>query len=230
MGDICQEMLFRYPEEEEPAAASDMKLCPRCRWVLHRAAFPATDRYVSTYCRSCKGSYDREYVRATRVERPPQDCRACGEQVSDRPRRGPQPLLCKPCRTDPQRITPCSQCGERKPRAEFRSRGSDPTVCAPCRKPYYREMRLREHRLTPEIYAAMVEAQNGVCSICKKPPCGRGNRSKLHIDHCHKTGVVRELLCSNCNLAIGLLDDDPIIAQAVSIYLSRHCQEERTNG
>lgn len=56
--------------------------------------------------------------------------------------------------------------------------------------------------LTLEDYAKMLEAQNGVCAICKTPPAS--NR-RLAVDHCHTTRRIRQLLCTKCNTALGLL-------------------------
>lgn len=54
-------------------------------------------------------------------------------------------------------------------------------------------------------YLEMMETQNGLCAICKKPePLGR----ELAIDHCHTTGAIRGLLCTKCNLGLGMLGDD----------------------
>jgi len=64
-----------------------------------------------------------------------------------------------------------------------------------------------------EQYLTLLQQQNGVCAICSKSPDGRFKR--LAVDHDHKTGCVRGLLCSRCNRAIGLLGDDPgMLAQA----------------
>jgi hypothetical protein len=72
---------------------------------------------------------------------------------------------------------------------------------------------LQKYGLTVDAYDAMVLAQKGLCAICARPP----GDSRLHVDHCHKTGQVRGLLCGRCNTAIGLLGDDPkILAMAIS--------------
>jgi hypothetical protein len=71
--------------------------------------------------------------------------------------------------------------------------------------------------LTPEQYEAMVKDQDNLCAICKLPPRGRWGR--LHVDHCHKTGVVRGLLCFRCNAMLGHAEDNPIVLQAVIDYL-----------
>lgn len=61
--------------------------------------------------------------------------------------------------------------------------------------------------MTMDQYAEMEESQNHQCKICGTKAPGRGYRH-FFIDHCHKTGKVRGLLCTHCNLAIGQLADD----------------------
>lgn len=64
--------------------------------------------------------------------------------------------------------------------------------------------------LTVEQYDAMLEAQGGVCAICKNPP----KNVRLHVDHDHACcpgkrvcgQCVRGLLCWNCNKFLGLLE------------------------
>lgn len=81
---------------------------------------------------------------------------------------------------------------------------------------------LKSYGLTMEEYDTMVEKQGGVCAICSSPPKGQGSRSRyLYVDHCHTTGVVRGLLCRNCNNAIGLLSDDTEILSAAIRYLEK---------
>ena len=53
----------------------------------------------------------------------------------------------------------------------------------------------------------------GVCEIC-------GRTDTLCVDHCHQTLELRGVLCRNCNLAIGLLRDDPRLLRAAIAYLS----------
>jgi hypothetical protein len=64
----------------------------------------------------------------------------------------------------------------------------------------------------------MVARQKGRCAICEAPPTRQG----LCIDHCHETGVVRGLLCGNCNQAIGKLRDDPRIMRAAAEYVEKY--------
>ncbi len=61
----------------------------------------------------------------------------------------------------------------------------------------------RTYGIPYEEYERMVEALEGRCAICLRLP-----KKHLSIDHDHKTGKVRGLLCSGCNAGIGLLRDD----------------------
>lgn len=69
--------------------------------------------------------------------------------------------------------------------------------------------------LTIEDYKNMFIIQNNKCAICNE-------EAKLHVDHNHNTGKVRELLCGNCNKAIGLLKEDINIIENVKKYLEKH--------
>ena len=77
--------------------------------------------------------------------------------------------------------------------------------------------------MTLEEYNQILESQNGKCLICESS--GRGGRSKrfqLFVDHCHKTGKVRGLLCMKCNSAIGYFDEDIARMKSAIIYLERN--------
>jgi len=74
--------------------------------------------------------------------------------------------------------------------------------------------------MTQEDLDDLMVKQAGKCGICgTDSPRGHGN--KLVIDHDHKTGFHRGLLCSNCNTALGLFQDNPDILAAAIEYLKR---------
>lgn len=76
--------------------------------------------------------------------------------------------------------------------------------------------------LTIDEYDAIYEAQEGKCRICGewRP---RYEKDRLVVDHCHRTGRFRALLCSRCNCAIGLLgEDEQTLKQAIE-YLRLVC-------
>jgi hypothetical protein len=80
--------------------------------------------------------------------------------------------------------------------------------------------------LAIEAYDAMLVAQGGVCAICKrgetkKHPYGVG-ADRLAVDHCHRTGKVRALLCRGCNHSMGSYGDDPALLRAMADYVEAH--------
>jgi hypothetical protein len=64
-------------------------------------------------------------------------------------------------------------------------------------------------------YNALLDKQGGVCAICGGPPAGSG----LHVDHDHKTGRIRGLLCMHCNLMLGYARDNPDILKKGMAFL-----------
>jgi hypothetical protein len=72
---------------------------------------------------------------------------------------------------------------------------------------------LREkYGLTPADYDAMVAAQHGACGICGQPETARGRGGfpgRLAVDHHHRTGAVRQLLCHRCNLVTWAMEESP---------------------
>ena len=72
---------------------------------------------------------------------------------------------------------------------------------------YNRRAKLKKkYGISLEEYDILEEKQQGRCAICREAPSDpRGYR--LHVDHCHNTGEIRGLLCSNCNAGIGRFQD-----------------------
>ena len=62
--------------------------------------------------------------------------------------------------------------------------------------------RLGKYGITAEQYNKMLAEQNGVCAICGRPP----KTKRLHVDHDHKTGKIRALLCMMCNTKLGIIE------------------------
>lgn len=62
-------------------------------------------------------------------------------------------------------------------------------------------------------YLAMREAQQGACAVCSRMD------QLLVVDHDHRTGTIRGLLCNRCNRAIGHLLDSPGVCRAAAEYL-----------
>ena len=88
------------------------------------------------------------------------------------------------------------------------------------KRAYYEKRRdyLKKYGISIEEYNRLRAIQDYRCRICEK------HESELHIalvvDHCHKTNIIRALLCSACNVGIGNLGDDPRIVQKALEYLN----------
>ncbi len=70
----------------------------------------------------------------------------------------------------------------------------------------------------------MFSRQNGVCAICGQLETAmrKGKLIRLAVDHDHKTGTVRELVCGKCNKALGLLDEDEDRCRSMAAYIQKH--------
>lgn len=66
-------------------------------------------------------------------------------------------------------------------------------------------------------YAEMLATQGGGCAICGAP---EPKDKSLHVDHDHRTGTVRGLLCDLCNRGLGYFADSPLRLAAASRYLT----------
>ena len=73
---------------------------------------------------------------------------------------------------------------------------------------YDRKIKLKnKYGMTPEDYDRIFSAQKGKCAICLTDDYLKKNRH-YNIDHDHKTGKVRGLLCNKCNQNIGIIEDN----------------------
>ena len=85
-----------------------------------------------------------------------------------------------------------------------------------------------KYGITPDDYEAMVKAQDGRCATCRRLP--QGHWKRLCVDHCHETLVIRGLLCSACNVALGALEDDTEVLAAAIAYLRKHEKNQERVG
>ena len=135
------------------------------------------------------------------------------------PKVGPFPRTCGYCGRDFEsryetRATFCSP--------ECKSRGRDPVKGWQAHKKWYLKNR---YGISVEDYDARRLAQLSGCAICgRTEPVGRvsqhGDGYWLHVDHDHKTGAIRGLLCGECNTVLGKMNDDPALLRKAADYLA----------
>ncbi|AZV02296.1 endonuclease VII [Pectobacterium phage Arno18] len=122
----------------------------------------------------------------------------------------------------------CKRCRVNKNK-EYRK--ANPERVIGVRRKYYKanSEKMREdslkykYKITLTEYNSMFAQQGGVCKICgmKETAIGHysGEVKRLAVDHCHSTGVVRGLLCSRCNTAIGKMHDSPELLRKAADYI-----------
>ena len=72
----------------------------------------------------------------------------------------------------------------------------------------------------PALLAEKLREQDWECAICHRDFRMMSQRQR-HIDHDHLTGKVGGILCSNCNLVLGLAYDNPEVLRLAADYLER---------
>lgn len=122
----------------------------------------------------------------------------------------------------------CSKCGLEKDIDEFSKHKSKRdglrSYCKTCQSRKNRNYKTGDYFLVTRFginhldYNSLFNKQEGKCAICGTPQSNI--KKSLAVDHDHKTGRIRGLLCSNCNVAIGLFKDDLEVLQKAIIYLS----------
>ncbi|MFI2031382.1 endonuclease VII domain-containing protein [Streptomyces buecherae] len=117
----------------------------------------------------------------------------------------------------------CARCERSRAERFYSPRGR---VCQSCRtatrRRASRDARIRAtYGLTAEEYARLLEHQGGRCAICLET-----RRGHLAVDHSHKSGAIRGLLCGRCNgtlLARGARDRPEVLRRAAEYLESYPC-------
>jgi hypothetical protein len=135
----------------------------------------------------------------------------------------------------------CNVCNQEKSLSEFfkDSRVSTGVIgrCKICDKDKYKDNRVINRKrnrkrnndrtlqklygITLVDYNRMFQEQNGICAICGQPELQKNQFGviRLAVDHNHIKGKVRGLLCSKCNKAIGIFNDDISLLESAINYL-----------
>ena len=80
----------------------------------------------------------------------------------------------------------------------------------------------RRYGLTPEQYEKKLKSQNDVCSLCEKPFDLSRRGTSPALDHCHASKRLRDFIHHRCNVALGLLQDNPELCRKAAAYLEKH--------
>ena len=188
------------------------------------AALPQGSRHDRKFCEDCAAERNRQsavrsQARNPRVPVPPKEkpCEGCGQPFFGTGRN----RYCKPECKKQALATKRSKQWDEDPAHRLklenrhkRWRESDPENYSLCLK---KSSLKTNYGLSWEDFERMRTEQNLSCKVCNthESELTKG----LCVDHCHITGVVRGLLCTNCNTAIGLLKDSAQTVEAAAQYL-----------
>jgi hypothetical protein len=139
----------------------------------------------------------------------------------------------------------CTKCRKEKDEAEFRKRSNSDALRSECKRclaarsaawfkanPKYksewradnpeletairrRAERKRKYGLTEDDYRKLLKQQDNKCIICEQEFADTPN-----VDHNHRTGNVRGLLCRPCNRGLGMFKDDALLVYRALRYLT----------
>jgi hypothetical protein len=83
-------------------------------------------------------------------------------------------------------------------------------------KELVQDRRLKQkYGISNNDYKQLQDSQENKCAICNR----KQNNKRLAVDHNHKTGKVRGLLCEKCNRALGMFCDDIYLLEKAATYL-----------
>jgi hypothetical protein len=90
------------------------------------------------------------------------------------------------------------------------------TCCIQCLEDKKLALKFGTAGVHRQLYADLFERQQGLCGIC------RTSMKRPVLDHCHKTMIVRGLLCSNCNIGLGQFKDNVELLVAAKNYIENN--------
>lgn len=172
-----------------------MRLCKKCN----------TTKPLDSFWKNSKGRSGLDWHCV--------DCRKkSAAQHRDRQRRGEiDHSVGRPPRPVPEGTRWCSGCQSGVPIDSFTGRER---TCKDCK---YHSHLMRKYGLAREEYEYLKKKQGKLCAICRR-------RDHRYVDHDHKTGEVRGLLCQPCNTALGAFYEDPEVFHRALEYMTSNSQ------
>lgn len=174
---------------------SMVKACSTCKAVLQFSEFSPQKKGLGGRLASCKQCY----------------------AASMRHKRGMTPRKLKKITEIATKKRDCTACKNNLPFDDFYlKRNGKHGRYGICKKCMAVNDRCKRYGITADQYQTMLDIQDGLCLICgdtMQQPC---------VDHCHKTGKVRGLLCGLCNTSLGGFGDSVKNLEAAISYLRKH--------
>ncbi len=191
-----------------------MKICSTCKIEKSLFAFSANKNHCDGHqsqCKECRSRAEKERIHRL----------ICRKHIVV-----PALLKCKCCKTVKSNIDFYG---------DLRQKSGKSAFCKDCmikkQKLFYRQKRHKtyynahlksRYGITINDYNCLLEKQNKKCAICDMTLNSNSKTKHLCVDHDHKTGKVRGLLCGNCNRLLGNAKDNVEILQKAIEYLNAH--------
>lgn len=150
-------------------------------------------------------------------------CKKCINEMTTNLRRkygiSPNPNLIAPSGTKW-----CKPCEKYLPLDDFylSKSGGRYHYCKACCRKNEKENRdyYKRYGISKQNVIEIWDKQNRRCATCYKSIIfGSDKRNAIHVDHCHKSKIIRGLLCHNCNVSLGLCEDNALTLKSLTIYL-----------
>ncbi|MFC4010446.1 endonuclease VII domain-containing protein [Nonomuraea purpurea] len=187
-----------------------MKRCPDCGEIKAVSEFGLNKRMADGRARYCKDCFRKRSTQSYR-KRMAEQGKAVRERVEV-----------------PAGHKYCPRCAEIKAVGEFganrAAKDGLTAYCKPCHTRVTLENRIKNHGsdrnyklklrygITEDDFERMLARQGGLCAICQVVP-------GTFVDHCHRTGAVRGVLCFNCNNGLGHFGDNLVLLELAAHYL-----------
>ncbi|MFI7442578.1 endonuclease VII domain-containing protein [Nonomuraea indica] len=191
-------------------APEGAKRCPDCGEDKPLSAFGLNKRMAdgrARYCKVCFGARSKQSYRKRRAEQ--------GRPVRERIEVPPAHKYCPRC----AQVLPETDFGRNRS-----TRDGLTSYCRPCHARTTLDNRVKNHGsdrnyklklrygITEDDFERMLARQGGLCAICQAVP-------GAFVDHCHRTGQVRGVLCFNCNNGLGHFGDNTVLLELAALYL-----------
>jgi hypothetical protein len=178
------------------ARGGETRTCNQCGLEKLKEAFRDNPESISGkwgICKDCEHERQREYDKRQKEERLINDrfCSGCNS-------------VKKEVEFEVSRVLVelCNCCRKAERRRKTEEKHSTPEWIAEYKAKQAvrdRALTLRQYGLTEKTFQEILDLQRGRCAACGTDKPG-GKHNQWHVDHCHNSGAVRGLLCSDCNL------------------------------
>lgn len=174
------------------------KVCKKCNIDKNKTEFYKYSKYTDGICKDCRNSYNNEWRRRKNTDN--------------------ETYIRENLLKSNQNI--CVSCKSIKPLEAFRKSIHVKTgylnTCKACLKVREKNIKLKlAYNINLDEFNLLLKKQNNTCAICKTD----FQIKDICVDHCHKTGKVRGLLCHPCNRSIGMLKERKDVLYSAIRYL-----------